>query len=522
MSPRSKSKGAPETEQRRCAVYTRKSTSAGLEQEFNSLDAQREACVAYVERQPGWTVLSEHFDDGGFTGANTDRPAFSRIMADIEAGKIDVLVVYKVDRLSRSLLDFVKVMERLNALGVAFVSVTQNFTTADAMGRLTMNLLASFAEFEREMIAERTRDKIAMSRRKGKWTGGGVPFGYDAKEKRLAVNELEAAIVREAFALMLQYRQTALVRQTLNERGLLPRGKRLAPGKKVLWTTATVGGMLRNPIYAGVITYGDEQFPGEHAPLIDDDTFQQVQEILKGKVRPLTFRGTNHEYLLRGLVRCGLCKAAMSPASTTQRRVYRYYRCATRDKHGAKVCPAAPLPAVALEEYVVERIAEAALDGALAREVEASLAARLEARREHFTLLKSKLPAAVGVHGANAERYVDELTRLHGKARQLVESRLEAETQRLAAAERQLAGAERALAQLDSVAQEFRHVVRSLRDFRAVWEAMTVPNRGRLCRALLDHVEIDEASGQIQIHLLDFAIDPELENGTSPTPEAAE
>ncbi|MGH7294588.1 MAG: recombinase family protein, partial [Polyangiaceae bacterium] len=161
---------------KRVAIYTRKSTSAGLEQEFNSLDAQREACESYAKSQ-GWTVVAS-YDDGGFTGANIERPAFQRLLADVDAGKVDVVVVYKVDRLSRSLLDFARVMDRFNGAGAAFVSVTQNFSTADAMGRLTLNMLMSFAEFEREMISERTRDKIAGARRKGKWTGGPVPLGY--------------------------------------------------------------------------------------------------------------------------------------------------------------------------------------------------------------------------------------------------------------------------------------------------------------------------------------------------------
>ena len=200
---------APGSETKRCAIYTRKSTTMGLEQEFNSLDAQRESGLAYIQRQPGWKLVDERYDDGGFTGANIDRPAFTRLLADVEAGKIDVIVVYKVDRLSRSLLDFAKMMERFTAAGVSFVSVTQNFSTADAMGRLTLNMLMSFAEFERSMIAERTRDKIAASRRKGKWTGGPVPFGYSVKDKKLLVNEVEAQVVREAFTLFLGEMLTA-------------------------------------------------------------------------------------------------------------------------------------------------------------------------------------------------------------------------------------------------------------------------------------------------------------------------
>jgi DNA invertase Pin-like site-specific DNA recombinase len=202
----------------RAAVYVRKSTSAGLEQEFNSLDAQRESCANYA-RSRGWTPLAETYEDGGYTGANVERPAFQRLLADIDAKKIDVVVVYKVDRLSRSLLDFAKVMDRFHAAGAAFVSVTQNFSTADAMGRLTLNMLMSFAEFEREMIAERTRDKIAAARRRGKWTGGIAPLGYRIEASKLVVVESDARVVREIFALYLERRSLFQVMTAIGVRG---------------------------------------------------------------------------------------------------------------------------------------------------------------------------------------------------------------------------------------------------------------------------------------------------------------
>lgn len=245
-----------------------------------------------MDEQPKPDV-DERYDDGGFTGANTDRAAFQRLMADIDAGKVDVIVVYKVDRLSRSLLDFVKVMERLGTADASFVSVTQNFSTADAMGRLTMNLLASFAEFERSMIAERTRDKIAASRRKGKWTGGPVPFGYSAKDKKLVVNEVEARVVREAFALFLQHRQMAKVARELNERGLLPRGSSRPSRLGLRWTKDSIARVLRSPLYAGLMMYGDELHPGEQPRIIDDATYRQATRILEDERRELRFTGLN-------------------------------------------------------------------------------------------------------------------------------------------------------------------------------------------------------------------------------------
>jgi DNA invertase Pin-like site-specific DNA recombinase len=239
---------------KRAAIYTRKSTSAGLEQDFNSLDAQRDSCTAYIQRQPGWTLVGDSYDDGGFTGANIERPAFQRLLADIEAGKIDVVVVYKLDRLSRSLLDFVKVMERFNAAGASFVSVTQAFSTADAMGRLTLNMLMSFAEFEREMIADRTRDKIAGARRKGKWTGGPRPLGYQVVDKRLVVDELEAVVVREIFSLYLEQRSALAVSRLLNERQRSTKRHRSINGtvrEGHGWSKNDVLRILKNPVYAG-------------------------------------------------------------------------------------------------------------------------------------------------------------------------------------------------------------------------------------------------------------------------------
>ena len=197
---------ANDTKVLRCAIYTRKSTEHGLEQEFNSLDAQREACEAYIKSQAfqGWKALPQQYDDPAYSGGNLDRPALKKLLADIEAGKVDVVVVYKIDRLTRSLADFAKLVEAFDAKSISFVAVTQQFNTTTSMGRLTLNVLLSFAQFERELSAERVRDKVAASRRKGKWTGGTVPLGYDAKNKKLVINKSEAETVRTVFRLYLE------------------------------------------------------------------------------------------------------------------------------------------------------------------------------------------------------------------------------------------------------------------------------------------------------------------------------
>ncbi|MCG8556929.1 MAG: recombinase family protein [Proteobacteria bacterium] len=305
MSKRSNGKPVPVSETKRCAIYTRKSTAHGLEQEFSSLDAQREACERYVEGQGhlGWRLLPERYDDGGFTGANLERPAFQRLIEDIEAGKIDIVVVYKVDRLSRSLLDFARVMARFNDAGTAFVSVTQNFSTADAMGRLTLNMLMSFAEFEREMIAERTRDKIHAARRRGQWTGGQVPTGYRVEDKRLVIDELEALIVRETFELYEQHRSALAVAQLLNERGRTTKRHKAKNGrvrKARPWSKDAVLRILKNAIYAGYMPCGDELHDGEHEGLIARDRFRRVQALLDSRRGTTSSRGRNPEYRSTG------------------------------------------------------------------------------------------------------------------------------------------------------------------------------------------------------------------------------
>jgi site-specific DNA recombinase len=344
---------AHDSEKKRCAIYTRKSTTIGLEQEFNSLDAQRERCLTYISSRPDWQLVEEHYDDGGFTGANIDRPAFQRLLADVEAHRVDIVVVYKVDRLSRSLLDFVKVMERLTAADGSFVSVTQNFSTADAMGRLTLNMLMSFAEFEREMIAERTRDKICAARRRGKWTGGPVPFGYDLKDKHLYINEPEAAVVREAFDLFLQHRETAVVARMLNERGHLPRWLGEAAPRR--WTTVTISCVLRNPLYTGQIKAGPELCPGEQAAIISLETYQSAKALFASPPpKPENHIG-NPAYILRGLLRCAGCGGFLTPGSTRRcGEEHRYYRCVTRTREGKDGCRVRPIHASLLEEHIVE------------------------------------------------------------------------------------------------------------------------------------------------------------------------
>ena len=270
----------------RCAIYTRKSSEEGLEQAFNSLDAQREACAAYVASQKGegWRLLPDLYDDGGVSGGTLERPGLQCLLSDIEARKVDLVVVYKVDRLTRSLADFAKLVERFDRAGISFVSVTQQFNTATSMGRLTLNVLLSFAQFEREVTAERIRDKIAASKKKGLWMGGLVPLGYDAKDRTLVVNETEAGTVRTIFQLYLELGCARRVKEAADRQGLLSKYRRFDSGKTfggVAFTRGRIYHLLANPVYVGEIRHKRRSYPGQHPAIIDRATFEAVNLRLK-------------------------------------------------------------------------------------------------------------------------------------------------------------------------------------------------------------------------------------------------
>ena len=510
MSKRRNNTSRPTPETRRCAIYTRKSTSIGLDQDFNTLDAQREACERYIEGQAhdGWTLIPEKYDDGGFTGANLERPAFQRLMADIEAGEIDIVVVYKVDRLSRSLLDFARVMDRFNRAGAAFVSVTQNFSTADAMGRLTLNMLMSFAEFEREMIAERTRDKIAAARRRGKWTGGPVPLGYDVVDKRLVINDLEAVVVGELFDLYEQHQSALTVAHVLSERGRTTKRHRakngnLRQGRK--WTKDAVLRVLKNPVLAGLMASGDELFESEHTAIVEADRWHRVMALLDSKTGKKKNRGRNPAYLLRGILRCGVCHQAMTPASTRKNgNEYRYYRCVTRDKNGAKACPANPLPADAIEDFIVERLREATADGTLSRDVRRELLCKVAGQRQAVETERQALPAAIAKLSSEGRNLVETIGQTKGTAHRLLEERIEDIGEQLTKHERRLTEVQHALAAIDRTEIETQWVIESLTHFDTVWDALNLENQGRLVRAVVEKVEVDEQSGQVTAVLVDL------------------
>ncbi|HEU5048588.1 MAG TPA: recombinase family protein [Rickettsiales bacterium] len=266
-----------------CAIYTRKSSEEGLEQDFNSLHAQREACEAYIKSQKheGWQVIKTHYDDGGFSGGNMERPALQQLLQDISEGKIDIVVVYKVDRLTRSLADFAKIIETFDKRNVSFVSVTQQFNTTSSMGRLTLNVLLSFAQFEREVTGERIRDKIAASKKKGMWMGGLAPLGYDVVHKKLVINPQEAETIRYIFTRYLELGCVRILQEEIAEKGIRskPREKGRKYGKSIL-SRGTLYNMLSNPLYIGQVRHKGVTYPGQHEAIIDLALWDQVQNVL--------------------------------------------------------------------------------------------------------------------------------------------------------------------------------------------------------------------------------------------------
>lgn len=343
---------------RRCAVYTRKSTEEGLDREFNTLDAQRDACEAYVasQRAEGWVLVRDRYDDGGFSGGTLERPGLKRLLADIEAGLVDVIVVYKIDRLSRSLMDFAKLVETMEAHGVTFVSVTQSFNTTTSMGRLTLNILLSFAQFEREVIGERIRDKVAASKARGMWMGGKVPLGYDVASRKLVVNEGEAMRVRRVFELFVETGSGVETVRRLQAEGVTAKsGRPLDKGD--------VYKILNLRTYIGEVEHKGNVYPGEHQAVVPRDLWDRAHGVLQTspRVRANQDRAQTPA-LLKGLI-FGIDGRALSPTQCVKNgRLYRYYVAQRVLKEGAGAA-----------EGIVRRVSAAQIEGAVVGQVRALL-----------------------------------------------------------------------------------------------------------------------------------------------------
>jgi site-specific DNA recombinase len=491
----------------RCAIYTRKSTDEGLEKEFNSLDAQRESGENYIKAQveEGWACLPDRYDDGGFTGGNMERPALKRLLADVEAGKIDCIVVYKVDRLSRSLLDFAKMVETFDKHNVSFVSVTQLINTSTSMGRLMLNVLLSFAQFEREIISERTRDKIAAARRRGQWSGGMPLLGYDVDPRgsKLIVNEDEASRVRAIFELYLTHQSLIATIQELDQRGWVNKRWTTRKGHERggrQFTKTSLHKLLTNVAYLGKLRYKTEIHDGEHDALVDADVWQRVQALLgrNGRTGGAAVRN-KFGALLKGILRCTACDCAMSPTHSTKNgnKRYRYYVCTGAQKRGWHTCPSKSIPAGELERFVVEQIKCIGQDPTLLHQ---TIAQAQHQGRSHLAALETERTSLEC-----------ELSRWNGEVRKLLEQiapddRSAPTGDRLADLQDRIAGAERRATEvreqvlaLSRTIIDEREVAQALAVFDPVWDSLTPREQARIVQLLVERVDYNGATGKVAI-----------------------
>jgi site-specific DNA recombinase len=490
----------------RCAIYTRKSTEEGLQQEFNSLDAQRESAEAFItsQRGQGWRALPDRYDDGGYTGGNMERPALRRLLQNIQAGEIDCVVVYKVDRLSRSLLDFARIMESFEKNGVSFVSVTQQFNTTASLGRLTLNILLSFAQFEREIIAERTRDKMSAARRKGKWIGGFPILGYDIDPQggRLVVNPAEADQVREVFRLYEKERALIPVVRELNERGWCLKRWKSSQGIERggrAFTKAALYKLLTNRTYLCKVEFRGTIYEGEHDAIVSPALWEEVQRTLKHNGRTGGAEVRNrYGAILKGLIRCIPCNAGMVHSYTAQKtRRYRYYVCSNAQQRGWGACKTKSVSAPAIENAVLAQVKGiaanpevlAATIARLRQEVDTKCAERERERDQ----LKGQLQRLSKEMATTAQAFA-------GDAQPTFIS------DRLADIQDRISSAEKRLTQVNQEIEAYRSelidesdVAQALREFNRVWESLTTKEQIRLVATLVEHVGYDGESGNVKV-----------------------
>ena len=487
----------------RCAIYTRKSHEEGLEQEFNSLDAQREAAEAYIEsqRMQGWRALPDPYDDGGFSGSNMERPGLQRLLADVDAGKVDVIVVYKIDRLSRSLLDFMKMIERFNEKGVSFVSVTQHFNTTDPTGRMFLSILITFAQYEREVIAERIRDKVAAAKRRGKYCGGPAILGYDVdrERKKLLVNLAEAPRVQHIFRRFTQLASAKSLAAELNEQGYRTKSWTTKKGKHRSgspWNTGHIYRLLGNRLYRGEVVHKGKVYPGEHEAIVSEGLWSRVQEVLSENTRTKQTKArTKIISPLEGVLRCGHCDGAMGLTYTQKgARRYTYYHCAKDAKRAVSRCPLKRVPAGDIEKVVLEQ---------------------LSAVFRTPTLVSQTCFAAKGMEGAERERLltqkqqlVDDLLKVRALALEEVSPEGNGSDPGAALAElnQEAVTLSRQLTDVSARAQAFeadpiaeREVSEAFQSVETFWEDLFPLERNRLIRLLVEKVELRETGIDMEL-----------------------
>jgi site-specific DNA recombinase len=490
--------------ERRVAIYTRKSVNEGVHQQFSSLDAQRERVEGYIASQEddGWLALQERYDDHGYTGANIDRPAFRRLMDDIEAGRVNVVACYRLDRLTRSLIDFAQLMQTFKRHQVAFVSVTERFDTSTPMGTMVLNMLATFAQFEREVIAQRTKDKVSASRRRGQFTGGRPTLGFDIVNKRLVVNPDEAAAVRRVYDLYMQCGGLVATASELRLLGIT--------NKK--WTTRsgevqggnefdrnTLASLLKSPLYVGDVRAGDEVVPGEHEAIIERDVWDQVQAMLAAQAPNVGMRPTKRSSaLLSGLARCR-CGAAMTPVHTKRGpKRYAYYVCAAAVKRGSSTCPKSRVTAGTLESFVIAEVRKFGRNPEL---IDAALRCEQRERVAERAKLEAsitELRTARGRHAGEQQRLLRAVGEEDAPAGLIARVR---ELDGLAAeADSRIMKLERDAAAL-SVPSDAQALRDELVRFDGVWNELDPDEKARALSLLVEEVVVDGTTGEAEIRV---------------------
>jgi len=486
----------------RCYGYGRKSSEEGLTtQQFNSLAAQRASIAAYVASQAGrgWELVPEVLEDGGYSGGNMQRPGLTRLIELVKMGKVDVVLVYKLDRLSRNIRDFAMLIELFEKHGVSLVSVTQSFDSSTAMGKLMLHILIGFASFEREMASERTRDKIALQRQRGQWTGGRPMLGYDIVSGALVINVSEATLVRRIFGLYLTHRSLSRVVEVLKAEGATSKrwtSKAGVPQGGVPFTKNLLSQLLSASIYRGLVPHKDKTYPGLHAAIIDVVVFQRVQELLAENARcgPSAIRNRHHG-LLKGLITCACCGKSMVHSFTTKGSVtHRYYLCHSRIGAQAKKCKGGSLPAGQVEDFVLDKvrhrfsepeIVTRVLD--LVREQSNERRRDLEAQR---TLVVDEIVSAQAILnlGPNADA-----------------------ADRHEQATRTLADVDRQLADIDATLVDRATVVQGLTEFTPVWVSLSPTERASLLATVVGEVRWNAVDSEIAITMDD---NKKVENAT--------
>jgi site-specific DNA recombinase len=492
----------------RAAIYCRKSTDENLHSDFNSLDAQREACAAYIAslKSDGWVTLPQTYEDGACSGGTTDRPALQRLLSDIGQGKVDAVVVVKIDRLSRSLLQFLQLMEYFEEKQISFVAVTQQINTGSSAGRLLINVLVSFAQFEREIGSERTREKIHAARKKGRYTGGHPPLGYDVDKvnHRLLVNPEEAKMVRELFDLYLKHRSLMAVVKDVNARGWKRKSWFTQAGVRLRGTRfdkVYLQRMLINPLYIGQVTLHGEVYPGQQEAIVDEETFHRVGSLLVANRNCGDALVRNKSgALLRKLLRCGRCGAVMAHSWTRKAgRVYSYYGCSQAQKQSRDACPTPTLSVGEIEATVINEIKRLAQDPALVDQVFPEAVEQIKQGRQDLESERTRLLHQRQQREEAIKRLVTTLESPGGELPAVVGERIKERQAEVAQLNARLQTVEQELAALDSQTINREHLAQTLAQFTDLWDALYPAERVKLVHSLIETIVYYDETNRVEI-----------------------